>query len=311
VDWCTAFLAIVVGMPHSTREEHGEVGTLHLTPNATRLLQQDVLLVRTTFHNPSRSVVHLEAPDGELRGYFIRIQVYEEGHWRILRSDSELSGGYGVAGGRPVGPEVTFAEYLIFHKHRDKFTFDRPGTYRLRAVTRASGVEVTSNTVEIHVDKRKKEDLDVIEGLGELSEEFKFVSLEPKKAEFFAVKRVGGNIGATIGLFETLREFSTKRRYQGEPITTPEFCAALRREYDEVSYGKSLELLAYDVQRQGDLKSLLFLVNTLGYESNTRGDLADFLRAKGLRPEEPAGDLPESSREKEMGGSPSTFPRGR
>jgi hypothetical protein len=287
MNWYASFIAMVVGILYVPQEVHGEIGSLRLTPNASRLLQRDVLLLETTFYNATPLEVRLQAPDDKVTGYFIRIQVYEEGSWQILRSVGEVGGGYGEPGGTRVGPGGTFAEHLYLHKYGDTFTFDRPGTYHLRAVVRANGVEVTSDAIEIRVAERSREDLNAIDALGELADEFKVISLEPKPHKFLAVKRVGGNIGASIGLYETLREFSTKRRYQGEPITTAAFCSALQREYDEASFDKGLILLAMDFERKRNVDDMLFVVNAIRRDSNLRRSFVAYLREKGRQPDDP------------------------
>lgn len=276
-------------------------GRLTMSANTATLMQRDILLVRATFHSSVDEELEVQSPDDQARGYYFRIQLHKSGRWTTLPSVSDIAFGLGAVGepGRScIAGRTSYAEYNWYHRTRSEFIFEDIGIYRLRAIARIAGREVTSNEVSIEAKERPVDSLEQIQELDDLASEFSFPSLRWHRPEkFLAVRSAGGNIGVSINNFMFVQEFALTGRADGKPIGLSEFCSALRKSSDSVSYENSMTLLIRHYLPRRDVESLAYVLNQLPYDSGARREGLSYLHKHAPGPDKRV-ELPSCAQEK-------------
>ncbi|MCI0359469.1 MAG: hypothetical protein L0211_13415 [Planctomycetaceae bacterium] len=263
---------------------------LVLTPNTSKILQHDNLLLRVMLEVPRASKVTVVVePPHELDGYYFRIEIKASDDWRRLLTVREELVGAGCLGSArwtfPAGSR--YAEYNWFHRDRGLCIFDKPGKYELRAVANLTTGELVSDPVTITVSERPAADLERIDQ-GRFVASFSLTHFHRghldwgKPDDSRPYESLGGNIKTTIKHFALLHEFVRTNKVQGKEVSKNEMCTALQRQMDPISWEYTLTFLGGYYATKADLESLTNIVRAAP-AFDSRGFLASAEHLKSLR----------------------------
>jgi hypothetical protein len=191
--------------------------TVALTLNRAEICRYDYLAVKSVIANPSEIGVYIEK---KLPGPAIQFELWNGESWIPIRG-MEFRRPQGAKGKPPLlNINATYAEYnTIFWDEKDRYVFDQPGRFKLRAVVQLSGERVESEAVAFTVKPRAPSMIKRIKDAGISVATLGGRWLTPPVPDkLVALEDVGGNIGAGVTNLRLMDRIVTGEENTGNDV---------------------------------------------------------------------------------------------
>lgn len=238
-----------------------------LTPNAYRIQECDVLLLRTTLENPDPGEDLLVELDGDFLGCHMRLQMKKGEEWLPLSCiDEDLLRNALFGDARlEVRPQSIYAEYHWLHDYHGRYVFNREGLYVLRATAKTSRGDLRSNEIKVQVIRRDDDDLDFVVN-DRVFKSFHsplFLHELPETPP----NRPGGNIERIFSAQRLAREYFVEGTIKGQKTSIEDMPKSLLTEMDQITWEYFMIRFGYHYEGWLDMESLSHIVAALPCDS--------------------------------------------